>query len=492
MSKHPTVRVILTAMLLAACSGGDDGTGPDPNPPAGGVATIAGQSANSVSNIMLGQTLQLSASARDASGNPVNAGTFTWSSSNTQVATVDANGLVTPVGGGDAVISASASGRKGDFSLRVQGSLHSTNVTTNENWRAVDSPHLVTRAIVVGGASSPVLTIEPGATVRFANGAGIEVGGAAVGSLKAAGTVAAPITMVSDAASPTKGAWIGLRFMGNSGPSELRNLTMSHCGAGSGNEDACLFLEGASTRPVVERVTIQNSGAYGVNARLNGGFGAGSTVLNVSGSNNYAIRIGANEAGSIPAGGTVTGNNPDRLLLRDSRVTTSQTWPNIAPYVALQDIIVEAAGAPVLTLLPGTEIRMEAGRYFAIGTCGSGGPGTLIANGTAAQPIKWTANAALPAPGHWAALLIGCTATSNTRISNAIVEYGGGISPYAAFTGNVLVENDIGAFMTDAVIRFSKDCGLIRRSPLITWNTDFTAASLRNTFTSNARMQCGP
>ena len=53
------------------------------------------------------QTAQLAATARDAGGKDLPAGTFTWSSSNPAVATVGPSGLVTAVGAGTSTVSAS-------------------------------------------------------------------------------------------------------------------------------------------------------------------------------------------------------------------------------------------------------------------------------------------------------------------------------------------------------------------------------------------------
>jgi len=58
----------------------------------------------------LGSTFQLAAEARDAGDNPVAGVTFTWSSSDEAVVTVDSAGLVTAVSNGVATITATAPG----------------------------------------------------------------------------------------------------------------------------------------------------------------------------------------------------------------------------------------------------------------------------------------------------------------------------------------------------------------------------------------------
>ena len=58
--------------------------------------------------LQLGEALQLSAAAFDENGQAVSGAEFSWESSNTSVATVDATGLVTAVAAGTATITASA------------------------------------------------------------------------------------------------------------------------------------------------------------------------------------------------------------------------------------------------------------------------------------------------------------------------------------------------------------------------------------------------
>ena len=58
--------------------------------------------------LQLGEALQLSAEALDENGRPIPGVEFSWESSNTSVATVDATGLVTAVAAGTATITASA------------------------------------------------------------------------------------------------------------------------------------------------------------------------------------------------------------------------------------------------------------------------------------------------------------------------------------------------------------------------------------------------
>src|SRR5213076_3051662 len=70
-------------------------------------------------SVQAGQTVQLTATPRDAGGNPLSGRTVTWSSSNTEVATVSNSGLVSGVTPGSATITATSEGKSGTSSISV-------------------------------------------------------------------------------------------------------------------------------------------------------------------------------------------------------------------------------------------------------------------------------------------------------------------------------------------------------------------------------------
>lgn len=95
--------------LLSACD--DSPSGPAP------IARI--EVSAPAPSVTAGQTLQLSATAIDASGNVLNDRGMTWSSDNQAVATVSVSGLVTGVAPGTATVSAGAEGQVGRITLTI-------------------------------------------------------------------------------------------------------------------------------------------------------------------------------------------------------------------------------------------------------------------------------------------------------------------------------------------------------------------------------------
>src|SRR5439155_18708328 len=100
-----------------------------------------------------GQTVQLTATPRDANGNVLSGRTITWSSDNATVATVSTSGLVTAKVAGSAMITATSEGQSGSASITVTASTGGSQfghvfIVTEENTDYVD---------VIGSSSMPYL-----------------------------------------------------------------------------------------------------------------------------------------------------------------------------------------------------------------------------------------------------------------------------------------------------------------------------------------------
>jgi len=64
----------------------------------------------------------------------------------------------------------------------------SGTISTNTTWTLANSPYIVTGLVLVQGSGSPVLTIEPGVTVKFAPAMALVVNFQAPGAVSALGT----------------------------------------------------------------------------------------------------------------------------------------------------------------------------------------------------------------------------------------------------------------------------------------------------------------
>lgn len=102
----------LLAVWMGACSS-DGPTGPD--------ATVAEVRVSpDAAQLVVGQTVQLTATPVSAAGDALSDRTVVWTSRDSSIATVSATGLVTAIhGGGTAVIDASCEGESGAATVRV-------------------------------------------------------------------------------------------------------------------------------------------------------------------------------------------------------------------------------------------------------------------------------------------------------------------------------------------------------------------------------------
>lgn len=138
-------------VTISAAAGGKQGNksvSVQPKPAAITVARASGGSGP----IEIGATVQLTATVTDAAGTVIDR-RVTWTSSSDAIASVDANGLVTGVGGGTAIITATVQQVTGTIEIRVNGG--DTETTGNNlSWPVVFAEG-------VGLTGAPVAT-DPG------------------------------------------------------------------------------------------------------------------------------------------------------------------------------------------------------------------------------------------------------------------------------------------------------------------------------------------
>jgi len=115
LPRRAALALVVTALSVSACGGGGDGN-EEPLGPGGAVATVS--VAVPSANLVVGDVLPAEALAKDATGKTVQA-TFTWTSSDTDVATVNPQGQAIGVTAGTAIITATASGKSGTVTLTV-------------------------------------------------------------------------------------------------------------------------------------------------------------------------------------------------------------------------------------------------------------------------------------------------------------------------------------------------------------------------------------
>lgn len=141
------------------------------------------------------------------------------------------------------------------------------------------------KTLTVGqDGAAPLLTIEPGVTLRFDKEVRIHIdataAGVAQGALKAEGTAEKPITFTSASATPAAGDWVGIVLEGTPDPrTKIAHAKVAFAGGGSGissygcpspmntsfsNEAAILVVGGAAPGALITNTTIESSAGEGI------------------------------------------------------------------------------------------------------------------------------------------------------------------------------------------------------------------------------------
>lgn len=201
--------------VLAACGGGggDGSTAPPPPPPT--VASI--EISPSSASVDVGETLQLTAQARDASGNGM-ARTMSWTSSDATKASVSGGGVVTGVAEASSVtISATTDGKTGTATIVVRRapvalvvvSLASAQLLPGQNTQAlaalrdVRGNALSGRSIVWSTANQAVATVSSSGIVTAVAPGQTQIVATSEGQSASASLTVAPPPVASIALEPS-------------------------------------------------------------------------------------------------------------------------------------------------------------------------------------------------------------------------------------------------------------------------------------------------
>ena len=118
--------ITLVVSFALGCSSGSDPGGGDPATPEP-VASVTVTSTQS--SVVVGASVQMSATTLGASGNTLTGRTVTWSTSDAAIASVNTSGSVTGESIGEATITATSEGRNGSESVTVLTDVASVAVT---------------------------------------------------------------------------------------------------------------------------------------------------------------------------------------------------------------------------------------------------------------------------------------------------------------------------------------------------------------------------
>lgn len=255
--------------------------------------------------------------------------------------------------------------------------------------------------------------IAPGVTIAFTNEGGFNV--RENGSLSAIGTAASPILITST--ELTKGDWKGIMFDSDDNKNRLEYVTIQYAGGGSfnsnGDKGAVITWSGAQL--AIINCTITDSEDKGINMPYRSG---NITIENTTITRCTVPIQGYSEYISGITGGNFLGNDIDAIRVVAQGSNSSGVWTkHNVPYRIFGEFNISGA---TLTIDPGVIMEFENGGGIDIGENDNS---TLIARGTAANPILFTG--VNKVPGAWKGLRFMFTESPLNEISFATIEYAG-------------------------------------------------------------------
>jgi hypothetical protein len=343
-------------------------------------------------------------------------------------------------------------------------------------------------------SSAATLTLEACTIVELAPGATLRVDG----KLVARGALGRPVVLLArDAQSP----WRALDVRGQLDLEYTRVADGGLPEAGDPELSAMVMVRGPSARqvlpePVVRMVEVQLEGSASVGLQLtdSAAFSDDSRRLTITRSALHPLAVEPLAAGSVPPASTFSGNGADvvevvrkQLAVPGTDVQVTLKRLDVAYRLGGKSdpnpaLILGNLGEPTpatLTIEAGTVLRVRPGFRLDVVGPGPALSGSLVAVGTAQDPIVFTADTPTPAAGDWVGLFFRGLPRADTRLEHVVVEYAGnsmtsirgtgcGTPPapdMAQNMGAIVVLSGAAperAFVTESTIRYSASNGVDR------------------------------
>jgi hypothetical protein len=320
---------------------------------------------------------------------------------------------------------------------------HGQNIVGGDSiWYPSGNPHIVTAWLQI--YENGKLIIKPGCVVKFADGAGFEVGHGSAGELSAVGTADSMITFTSNNGTPNPGDWSGFDFYDQTRTSSQ----ISYCDIDYGcyPNYAAVNVEG-DQHFGIDHTTIHNSSKWGIWFGDNKGYITGFTGNTITTCGSYPIYGYPDNIGKLLGGNTLTGNSMNAIWLGSGTVAETDTWVNQGvPYFLSGGLSIGSSSGAYLTIAKGTTVQLGTGNDITVGNSVSGG--------LMADSVTFTSGAGSPQKGDWEGIwFYPASADAQCQLTRCDIGYGG------ANYSNMWIE-DAKPTITDCSIHDSKTWGI--------------------------------
>jgi len=323
---------------------------------------------------------------------------------------------------------------------------------TSDRTLTPDVSYIVTNEISVQAD----LTIEPGTVIEFEQDARLEIDD---GALIADGTEADSIRFTGTEQSP--GWWNGIYVSESADLNNQMNYVIVEYAGGleSSNTGSANVMVGRDRRDAqmaITNSTMRYSSNDGLYVHSNGPIpNSGNNTF--TGNEGAAVNIHNTHTHHLDGASSYTGNENDYVYVRTGSTISSEdvTWEALEVPYRVNSGSVDISDVN-LTIEAGAELEFEQDGRLEVDSGGG-----LMANGTEAEPILFTA--VQETPGWWEGIYVSDSSNINNLLDYVIVEYAGGLSSSNTGSGNVTVgrdRRDARMAITNSIMRHSSNAGL--------------------------------
>ena len=313
------------------------------------------------------------------------------------------------------------------------------NITVNTIW-TTGSIYVIDGTLNIDNAT---LTIQPGTTVKFKDGAQINIGYSETGSaLIANGTAASPILFTSYASTPTAGDWDGIFFENGTASTSSLQFCKFEYGGGYSSSYGTINLDDCKIS--MDNCIVTNSDNYGLTVNSDAEFNSFTNNI-VNNTASHLMRMYPSNVHTIGAGNVFTAINSSLGILVEGGTfdNSEETWlAQTVSYIIDGTMNVQSNSGSILNIQEGTTIAFTGGSQINVGYTSST-YGTIKAIGTSSNPITFTSSAVSKSAGDWDAIFLEDGTSTDTKFDYCKFEYGGG---YSSSYGMVNLDNCKAAF----------------------------------------------
>jgi len=303
--------------------------------------------------------------------------------------------------------------------ITIIGDIHITeDISENTTWEA-QYVYYVDQSINI--KNDAILTIEPGTMMKFAPGVILNVANYSteLGNIIAVGAKDKPIIFTSQAQLPSSGDWDGIWLWSGASASKFEHCIFRYAGNGvdgaiSTNDDA---------RVSIDFCNFESIDGYGVCDRNNNQGVFVSFTYNTFIDNSIKdIKLKGFNVSSIGEGNEFS--KDIEVLASDVDAPGDVFWRKLnTDYLITGDIIVGCNTSTTLIIEAGTTLKFSPSKTIDVAYASTHN-GSIVAEGTAEDPITFTSAAANPSSGDWDGIRLFSGSTSS-KFKHCIIRYAG-------------------------------------------------------------------